>query len=37
MRAAIRFVVLLAVALITVAIAQAAATAATAIEYGLIA
>lgn len=37
MRAAVRFVILLAVALVTLVITQVAATAATAIEYGLIA
>ncbi len=37
MRAAVRFVILLAVALVALVITQVAATAATAIEYGLIA
>ena len=37
MRTALRFVIMLAVALVTVAAVQAAASAATAIEYGLIA
>lgn len=36
MRTTVRFVIMLAVALITVAAAQVAASAATAIEYGLI-
>ncbi len=36
MRTAIRFVIMLAVALVTVAAVQAAASAATAVEYALI-
>ena len=36
MRAAIKFVIILAGALVTIGIMQAAASAATAIEYGLI-